>query len=294
MAERLDCQVVMLVRHPAGIVSSLARIGTGWSDNLPDIAAQPELIDRYLKAFADRICQAARQPFDPIAHGALLWNLIHTGIAHQLARNPNSSSSGMRISPPTRSPDSATSTSASGFPSAATPKPPSARAALQGPATAPTPGAESVSAAPPTNPCTAPATPGHGATASPPATSPTYSTRQKPSPNTSTPPTNSTPATTLGNVDETEIDPGRASWGEHAADLRQPATTPRQVSIQRKRLFVRLADVVGRRGKHQCDRVVLDLGESVDTVADQDLPGCVPLIDLAIRTAIAPESRNRR
>src|SRR6476659_9768682 len=40
MAERLDCQVVMLVRHPAGIVSSLARIGTGWADNLPDIAGQ--------------------------------------------------------------------------------------------------------------------------------------------------------------------------------------------------------------------------------------------------------------
>ena len=55
MAERLDCQVVMLVRHPAGIVSSLARIGTGWSDNLPDIASQPELVRDYLAPYADEL-----------------------------------------------------------------------------------------------------------------------------------------------------------------------------------------------------------------------------------------------
>ena len=88
MAERLDCQVVMLVRHPAGIVSSLARIGTGWSDNLPDIASQPELIRDYLAPYADELQRAAREPLDPIAHGALLWRVIHAGIAHQVARNP--------------------------------------------------------------------------------------------------------------------------------------------------------------------------------------------------------------
>jgi hypothetical protein len=88
MAERLDCQVVMLVRHPAGIVSSLARIGTGWSDNLPDIASQPELVRDYLAPYADELQRAAGEPLDPIAHGALLWRVIHAGIAHQVARNP--------------------------------------------------------------------------------------------------------------------------------------------------------------------------------------------------------------
>ena len=88
MAERLDCQVVMLVRHPAGIVSSLARIGTGWSDNLPDIASQPELVRDYLAPYAEELQRAAREPLDPIAHGALLWRVIHAGIAHQVARNP--------------------------------------------------------------------------------------------------------------------------------------------------------------------------------------------------------------
>jgi len=88
MAERLDCQVVMLVRHPAGIVASLTRIGNGWSDNLPDIAAQPYLVRDYLAPFAEELERAAREPLDPIAHGALLWRVIHAGIAQQAVRNP--------------------------------------------------------------------------------------------------------------------------------------------------------------------------------------------------------------
>ena len=88
MAERLDCQVVMLVRHPAGIVSSLARIGTGWSDNIPDIAAQPELVRDLLAPYAEELERAAREPLDPIAHGALLWRVIHAGIQRQVERNP--------------------------------------------------------------------------------------------------------------------------------------------------------------------------------------------------------------
>jgi hypothetical protein len=88
LAERLDCRVVMLVRHPAGIVSSLKRIGTGWSDNLPDIASQPELVDRYLGAYAADLELAAGQRLDPIAHGALLWLLIHSAIAQQVDRHP--------------------------------------------------------------------------------------------------------------------------------------------------------------------------------------------------------------
>jgi hypothetical protein len=88
MAERLDCQVVMLVRHPAGIVSSLARIGSGWADNLPDIAAQPELVRDLLSPYAGELERAAREPLDPIAHGALLWRVIHAGIRRQVERNP--------------------------------------------------------------------------------------------------------------------------------------------------------------------------------------------------------------
>jgi hypothetical protein len=88
LAERLDCRVVMLVRHPAGIVSSLKRTGAGWADNLPDIAAQPELVARYLGEYIDDIVRAAQEPLDAVAHGALLWTLIHSAIAQQVARHP--------------------------------------------------------------------------------------------------------------------------------------------------------------------------------------------------------------
>jgi hypothetical protein len=88
LADRLDCRVVMLVRHPAGIVSSLRRIGPGWADNLPDIAAQPELVGRYLRAHAEDLVRAASEPLDPIGHGALLWLLIHSAIAQQIDRHP--------------------------------------------------------------------------------------------------------------------------------------------------------------------------------------------------------------
>jgi hypothetical protein len=88
LADRLDCRVVMLVRHPAGIVSSLKRIGPGWADNLPDIAAQPELVARYLRAHAEDLLRAASEPLDPVGHGALLWLLIHSAIAQQIERHP--------------------------------------------------------------------------------------------------------------------------------------------------------------------------------------------------------------
>jgi hypothetical protein len=89
LAERLDCRVVMLVRHPAGIVSSLKRIGAGWADNLPDIAAQPELVGRYLRAHAQDLLRAVSEPLDPVGHGALLWLLIHSAIAQQIDRHPD-------------------------------------------------------------------------------------------------------------------------------------------------------------------------------------------------------------
>jgi hypothetical protein len=79
----------MLVRHPAGIVSSLKRIGAGWADNLPDIAAQPELVARYLREHAEDLVRAASQPLDPVGHGALLWVLIHSAIAQQIDRHPD-------------------------------------------------------------------------------------------------------------------------------------------------------------------------------------------------------------
>lgn len=87
LADRHFCRVVYLVRHPAGIVSSLKRIGTRWSDNLPDIAAQPELIKAYLSNFSDDIDRTLSEPFDVVEHGCLLYRLIHSAIAQDAERH---------------------------------------------------------------------------------------------------------------------------------------------------------------------------------------------------------------
>jgi len=90
LQRRFDCQVVFVVRHPAGVVSSLKRIGTGWSDSLPAIAAQPELVHRYFPNRESELDTLLTAEFDPISHGALLWTLIHAAILEQLASSPNS------------------------------------------------------------------------------------------------------------------------------------------------------------------------------------------------------------
>ncbi len=89
LAERFDCQVVMLVRHPAGIVSSLQRIGTRWRDNLPDIAAQPELVTAYLSEFEVDVAGTSQAPFDVLEHACLLYRLIHSAIEQQAAKHPD-------------------------------------------------------------------------------------------------------------------------------------------------------------------------------------------------------------
>ncbi len=89
LADRHGCQVVYLVRHPAGILSSLKRIGTRWRDNVPDIARQPELRAAYLGEFGADIDRINAAPFDVMAHGCLLYRLIHSAIAQDAAKHPD-------------------------------------------------------------------------------------------------------------------------------------------------------------------------------------------------------------
>jgi hypothetical protein len=89
LADHFDCRVVFLVRHPAGIVSSMLRTGVGWRDNLPGIAAQPRLIRAYLSEFSDDIGRIVEAPFDRIEHACLLYRLVYSAIAQQAERLPN-------------------------------------------------------------------------------------------------------------------------------------------------------------------------------------------------------------
>jgi Sulfotransferase domain len=74
-AERLGCQVLVLVRHPAAVVSSLKRLG--WRFNFRHLLRQPLLLRDWLEPHRAAIVEALRSPDDIVAQGSLLWRLIY-------------------------------------------------------------------------------------------------------------------------------------------------------------------------------------------------------------------------
>jgi hypothetical protein len=74
-AERFDAQVIVVVRHPAGFVNSVRRIG--WDHDFSGFADQPDLLDSLLSPYADEIRQASRGYGDKIYRAALLWKVLN-------------------------------------------------------------------------------------------------------------------------------------------------------------------------------------------------------------------------
>ncbi len=73
--ERLNCKVVVTVRHPLAFVSSLKRLG--WNFNFFDLLEQPLLMQDCLNSFRQEILAVHQTPEDIIAQGSLLWKLIY-------------------------------------------------------------------------------------------------------------------------------------------------------------------------------------------------------------------------
>ncbi len=72
-AARLDCQIVITVRHPAAFASSLKRLG--WSFDFRNLLEQPVLMRDYLEA--DRVEMEKTPADDVIGQAALLWRMIY-------------------------------------------------------------------------------------------------------------------------------------------------------------------------------------------------------------------------
>lgn len=81
-ADRLNCQVVITVRHPAGFASSLKRLN--WPFQIHDLLAQPLLMRDYLEQ--DRAAMEAIQPDDIIGQASLLWRMLYRVIHQTLQR----------------------------------------------------------------------------------------------------------------------------------------------------------------------------------------------------------------
>jgi len=75
-AKRLNCKVVITVRHPAAFASSLKRLN--WPFDFQDLLAQPLLMRDYLEPYRAEI--HAVKPDDVIGQAALLWKLIYGSV----------------------------------------------------------------------------------------------------------------------------------------------------------------------------------------------------------------------
>ena len=72
-AKRLNCKVVITVRHPAGFASSLKRLN--WPFNFSDLLAQPTLMHDHLES--DRAEMESMPSDDIIGQASLLWRMVY-------------------------------------------------------------------------------------------------------------------------------------------------------------------------------------------------------------------------
>lgn len=72
-AKRLNCKVVITVRHPAAFASSLKRLN--WPFDFQDLLNQPLLMRDHLEPYREEIQSV--QADDVIGQAALLWKLIY-------------------------------------------------------------------------------------------------------------------------------------------------------------------------------------------------------------------------
>ena len=85
-AKRLDCKVVIAVRHPAAFVSSLKRLD--WPFQFEDLLAQPLLMRDWLEPYREEMIAAQKEPIDIVYQGSLLWNLIYSVVLQYEQKYP--------------------------------------------------------------------------------------------------------------------------------------------------------------------------------------------------------------
>jgi hypothetical protein len=84
--ERFGAQIVLMVRHPLGFISSLKT--HGFQFDFSHWASQPLLLKDVGEERAEEIEMAARSAPDVVDQGILLWKVIYRTIARYAARFP--------------------------------------------------------------------------------------------------------------------------------------------------------------------------------------------------------------
>jgi hypothetical protein len=79
-AQRLGCEVVVTVRHPAAFASSVVRLG--WSFDFSHLLEQPLLMRDWLGAFRGEMQSMLGGNEDVLAQSCLLWRMVYA-VVHQ-------------------------------------------------------------------------------------------------------------------------------------------------------------------------------------------------------------------
>jgi hypothetical protein len=83
-AERLGCQVVITVRHPAAFASSLMRLN--WTFQLEDLLAQPLLMRDWLEPY--RLEMEGMPAGDVLGRASLLWKMAYQMVHDLRLKHP--------------------------------------------------------------------------------------------------------------------------------------------------------------------------------------------------------------
>lgn len=84
-AKRLNCKVVVTVRHPAAFASSLQRLN--WNFDFNDLLDQPLLMRDHLEAYRDQMRSIKSD--DVIGQASLLWKMIYASVHSTRRLNPD-------------------------------------------------------------------------------------------------------------------------------------------------------------------------------------------------------------
>jgi hypothetical protein len=88
MAARFDARVVMLVRHPAAVVSSIVRLG--WQIACPWLfLEQPLLLRDRLAGFEDELVRASSRAMTLLDQAILFWRVVYGTVYERWVRNPD-------------------------------------------------------------------------------------------------------------------------------------------------------------------------------------------------------------
>jgi hypothetical protein len=87
LADLFNMDVVVLIRHPAAIVSSYKTLK--WTHPFSHFLHQPELMEEHLAPFQVEIEDFAKNEYDAVDQAALLWKLIHYMIIKYQEKHPD-------------------------------------------------------------------------------------------------------------------------------------------------------------------------------------------------------------